>query len=239
MPNQVRIDGDWPSPVRLSRGWARATARPWNDETPDGFLRLERGGYDFLSASTETIARLTDAAVYSPALYPSSIRIWIRSGYEPVDELEVMERSVALPSSSPRIPIAERAAPDWSRIMEIDKAAFEGFWRMSLDGLHEALASTKRSAVLVAEDGGETVGYALVGAQWDVAYLQRIAVHPDRSGLSIGSDLVRASLGWGRKMQSRVMVLNVRKENERAQRLYAKEGFTPTSTSLRMLRYGT
>lgn len=143
------------------------------------------------------------------------------------------------------VPVAEGSSevresrdPDWPRILEIDRGAFEGFWRMSLDGLKEAVASTKRSAVLEVRQDRDLIGYAIVGAQWDVSYLQRIAVSPEHYGRSLGSDLVRAALRWGKKAQARLMVLNVREENTRARSLYVKEGFTVTSTRLRIMRYG-
>jgi ribosomal-protein-alanine N-acetyltransferase len=200
-------------------------------------MRLERGGYDFLASATEAVARLAGASVYSPALYPSSTRVWHKAGYEPVDELEIMEHSVSTPWGEPTRSIAEAATPDWARIQEIDDAAFEGFWKMSLAGLREALSSTRRNAILEARHEGVLVGYAIVGAQWDVSYLQRIAVEPDRGGQSFGSDLVRAALGWGLKERTRVMVLNVRSSNERAQHLYIKEGFIRANTKLHLLRY--
>lgn len=239
MSNPVSIDGTWPAPVRLSRGWAKATARQWNDETTDGFLRLERGGLDFLTVSTETIAKVSGSAVYSPALYPSATRIWAKAGYDPYGELEIWERSVDPEPGPVATSITEVGEPAWDRLIEIDRSAFEGFWRMSGDGLQEAFASTKRSAVLESRSGAVVTGYAIVGAQWDVAYIQRIAVHPDHSGQGIGADLVRHAVRWGKATRSRVMVLNVRRENERARRLYAREGFTSATTSLRILRYGT
>lgn len=120
--------------------------------------------------------------------------------------------------------------------MEIDRLAFQGFWRMSPAGLTEAMSSTARSVVLTVGDT-EILGYAIVGAQWNVSYLQRIAVRPEQAGKNVGSDLVRAALAWARKTSAQTMVLNVRNENARARRLYSKEGFAPTGTALRILRY--
>lgn len=234
MPNHLDIAGEWPSPMTLSRGWAKATARPWNDAGPDAHVKLERGGTDFLSDVTDHVSRLASASVYSPALYPSATRIWARSGYVETHRLEIMERStttVARPDS-----VSEELNPDWGRVAVIDEVAFEGFWRMSIDGLKEALASTKRSALL--SIGADPIdGYAVVGAQWNVSYLQRIAVHPNSSGAGYGRLLTRAALAWGRKQAAATMVLNVRDENTRARKLYSKEGFVSTGTRLRILRY--
>ncbi len=179
---------------------------------------------------------MSRASVYSPALYTSSTRIWQRCGYEEAFHLNVMERSVTSNRSGPTTVVVESKKPNWDVIMEIDRHAFQGFWRMSLAGLTEAMSSTTRSVVLTVGDT-ETAGYAIVGAQWNVSYLQRIAVHPEHSGKNIGSDLVRAALAWARRTTAQTMVLNVREENVRARRLYSKEGFASTGTALRILRY--
>lgn len=179
---------------------------------------------------------MSQASVYSPPLYTSSTRIWQKCGYQEAFRLNVMERSVTSNRSGPTTVVVESRKPNWDVIMEIDRHAFQGFWRMSLAGLTEAMSSTARSAILTVGDTG-TVGYAIVGAQWNVSYLQRIAVHPEHSGKNIGSDLVRAALSWAGKTAAQTMVLNVREENIRARRLYSKEGFTSTGTALRILRY--
>ena len=129
---------------------------------------------------------MSRASVYSPALYTSSTRIWQRCGYEEAFHLNVMERSVTSNRSGPTTVVVESKKPNWDVIMEIDRHAFQGFWRMSLAGLTEAMSSTTRSVVLTVGDT-ETAGYAIVGAQWNVSYLQRIAFHPEQSSARVGS----------------------------------------------------
>jgi len=233
---QVRIEGAWPSPITISRGWSRAQARPWNDDTTDGLLRLERGGQEFLAAATSRLEEFGSESVYSPALYPSSTRVWSKVGYEETHRLAVMERSLSRPTDAPRSSLSEEV-PNWDLLGSIDDAAFEGFWRMDTAGLKEALEATSRSTILTTETTSGLVGYVIVGAQWGVAYLQRLAVHPDHRGKNIGSDLVRGAINWARRTSSQVIVLNVRDKNAPARGLYAKEGFTATRTMLRIMRY--
>lgn len=238
MIGAFRVEGTWPSPITLSRGWGRAIARPWNDEAPDGFLRLLRGRAEFLQAATEWVASAGDGGVFSPAMFSSSMRIWRRAGYEEVRRLDVMERPLGTEIEGPRLPIEQTTEPPWDRLMAIDRSAFRGFWRMSLDGLREALASTSHSAALTVSIDGEIVGYVIVGAQWGTAYLQRVAVEAGRTGGGIGTALVRAAVEWARQTSAASMVLNVRSENERASRLYERCGFSNTGRTLRILRWG-
>lgn len=237
MASRLHIEGLWPAPVSITRNWAKAHARPWNDETPDAFLRLDRGGVAFLNETSDHLAELSGHGVYSPAVFGSSARIWEKSGYRPAFELDMMERSLNQGTAAPASPVTETAVPYWSDLMSIDLAAFTGFWRMSEAGLREAAGAATKSAVFTVEDDGETIGFAVVGIQWGVSYLQRIAVHPDHVGSGLGTDLVRASIAWARHTSAPVMVLNVRPENSRAIALYEKEGFSKTASPLQVLRY--
>lgn len=164
--------------------------------------------------------------------------IWTRAGYEEVGQLEVMERQLGTDIPEPEHPVRLDTEPDWERVLGIDRAAFTGFWRMSIHGLTEALASTDQSAVLVAEASGRVLGYAIAGSKWGIGYLQRVAVEPEAGGRGLGRDLVRASLRWARASGARNLVLNVRPENDRAKRLYQREGLTRAGTNLRILSYG-
>ena len=233
-----RVEGEWPSPITFTRGWSRATARPWNNEASDGFIRLERGRADFLRVVTEKVAETCGGGVFSPAMFGGATRIWVRAGYEEVRRLQVMERPLGVEIQRPRREVNTAEPPPWQRLLEIDKAAFEGFWRMSIHGLEEASHSTTFSVVLTATDADHICGYAIVGSQWGTAYLQRIAVDPVVEGKGIGTDLVRAAVAWARSTPATTMVLNVRSSNTRAIALYQRCGFTATGASLRILRHG-
>jgi len=146
-----------------------------------------------------------------------------------------MERSLSRPAEDIRAPLSAES-PDWDDLAALDHAAFEGFWRMGGEGLKEAVKATSNSAILTRRTPSEIAGYVIVGSQWGVAYLQRLAVHPAHRGQDIGSDLVRGAINWARRTASQVMVLNVRDENKPAGRVYTKEGFTTTGTRLRILQ---
>ena len=237
MTPQLRVEGSYPDPVTFMLGWFRAKARPWNDDIPDPMLRLERGGSDFLAAVSERLLEVT-SAIYSPALYPGSTRVWRRGGYRLFAELDVMERSLSPASSPPEKgpPVEEGGNGHWEGVLAIDRAAFDGFWGMSRIGMLEAHGTNRANILLVSRNGDEVTGYALVGGQWGVAYLHRIAVHPDHTGRGIGSALLDTAMAWGRSQGARTMVLNVRTGNDAARRLYEGHGFTETGTRLQVLR---
>lgn len=148
-----------------------------------------------------------------------------------------MERPLNLPTKQPGVAITSTTNPPWPQVVDLDHRAFHGMWRMSEIGLKEALAATGTATVLLAGEESRIDGYALVGSQWGISYLHRIAVDPSRRGEGIGTELVRAALGWARGTLSRVIVLNVRPANEGARRLYEREGFTPTGHDLHLLGY--
>jgi ribosomal protein S18 acetylase RimI-like enzyme len=213
-------------------------ARPWNDEVFDPAVRLERGSSEFLRAVAEHLAPYGSGAVYSPALYPEATRVWSKAGFEPFGRLEVMEMRLGPGITPPRHQIEPIRDPSWASLVAIDRLAFEGFWRMGEAGLVEAMRATPRSVVLEARLDGALAGYALTGAQTTLSFLQRVAVAPAFSGQGVGSSLVRASLAWAAARGSRVMVLNVRPENERARQLYEREGFEMRDFHLELLRFG-
>ncbi len=234
----LRVEGEWPGSMELTQGWFRATARPWNDEISVPMIRLLRGGSDFLQTATARLEEITGGGVLSPALYGSSTRPWRNAGYETHTQLTVMEKSLS-GASRPEDPhVSTNSSPAWNLIDEIDRSAFDGFWRMSTQGLQEALGSMPLSTVLTLAENQEAIGYALVGVQWKTAYLHRIAVRSSRQRSGLGSRLLSASENWARNAGARSLVLNVRQSNDDAQRLYVRRGFADTRTKLQVLRHG-
>ncbi|HEY6634019.1 MAG TPA: GNAT family N-acetyltransferase [Acidimicrobiia bacterium] len=203
----------------------------------DPMIRLERGGVDFLNAVTTHLHETGSDGAYSPALYPGSTRVWRRAGYREVAALAIMERGLGGTFPEPSLPVSTVEVPDWDAVMAIDRAAFEGFWGMSPLGLAEAHGTSKTTTVLTAGVDDNPAGYALVGCQWGVAYLHRIAVRPELAGRGLGSSLLSASFTWALAAGGRSMVLNVRPGNHRARRVYERAGFTSTGTDLLILRH--
>jgi GNAT superfamily N-acetyltransferase len=213
-------------------------ARPWNDEAPDAAMRLIRGSHEFLGEASRRLGSLDIRDIYSPALYPTATRIWKRAGYEEHTSLSVMERHLGGNITEPAHPVQKIDTPDWPTLAGVDRAAFAGFWRMNVAGLAEAMTATPKSTLLQIDEPGGVAGYAIVGSQLTVSFLQRVAVLPERSGNGLGTALIRASMLWARGKGARTMVLNVRPENSRAAEVYAREGFVDNGAGLHVLRYG-
>ncbi len=177
--------------------------------------------------------------VYSPALYPNATRIWDDAGFGRFRELTVMERPLDQTLEEPEHGVGLARSPDWEALAGVDRESFTGFWRMSALGLAEAMNATPRSALFQIDDGPGPIGYAIVGAQFTTSYLQRVAVVPDRGGRGLGTALIRGCLLWARARGARSMVLNVRPDNDRAARIYRREGFEDTGVALQVLRFET
>jgi len=99
--------------------------------------------------------------------------------------------------------------------------------------LHDAVASADglRSAVFVAEDGGELLGFAWVLMNTDfytgepVGKISEIATV--RSGTGAGEALMRACEEFARDRGARLMTLNVLEENRKARGFYFAMGYAP------------
>jgi len=90
--------------------------------------------------------------------------------------------------------------------------------------------------ILVAEQGGEVLGYTFAGVEGHdymalrgpAGVLYDIVVDPDRRGQGIGGMLLDAALAALRARGAPRVVLSTAERNEAAQRLFARAGFRRT-----------
>ena len=78
---------------------------------------------------------------------------------------------------------------------------------------------------LVALAGEQVVGYAGLCDYPDEAFVQTIAVAPSAQGSGLGTRLLVALLDEAARRGQRTVSLEVRADNDAAQRLYARHGF--------------
>jgi [ribosomal protein S18]-alanine N-acetyltransferase len=90
----------------------------------------------------------------------------------------------------------------------------------------DELARTDTRHYLVAEDDDRLVGYAGLIAYDDEAHVATIGVAGHRQGEGIGAALLDALLAEADRRRSPVVLLEVRADNEVAQGLYRRRGFT-------------
>lgn len=237
-PMHVTQRGTWPGRMSFRRGWASASARPWNDIEPDASLRLVRGGRAFLTACSHQILECGAQSVLSPPLPAASVRTWETAGYNVFLRLALMRLSLDEQPRPPDHLVVESGNDRIDELLAIDAAAFSSFWRFDRLGLREALEATGRSSVLIIRDSdGSPTGFAIVGFESAISYLQRVAVHPRWQGRGMGRSLVRVAARKAREVGARVMLLNTQLDNEPAMRLYESEGYVRLPEPLRLLRY--
>ena len=238
-PIPVLQRGSWPEPIRFRRGWARADARRWNDCTPDGALRLVRGGSAFLNICSERLNDLGAPHVYSPPLPASSRRPWEEAGFVEYVPLALMRLGLDEAIPSPDHLVITPPETDITALLSIDHAAFDEFWRFDRHGMTEAIAATGTARALqIRGSDGEPVAFAILGFGHAMSYLQRLAVHPDWQGQQMGRSLARAAGRMARKAGSKALLLNTQADNRAALDLYESEGFATLSEPLALLRRG-
>jgi ribosomal protein S18 acetylase RimI-like enzyme len=237
---RISLRGDWPGPLTLRRGWSRGVARPWNDQHPEAALRLERGSAAFLADCTAALGELGVPGVFSPPLPASGQRIWAGAGYVVHVPLALMRAELDRSLPTPDHLVVAGSAVDLDAILAIDRAAFSPFWRFDIHGMTESLEATSNSSLLLIKGrDGTPAGYAITGVGHAIAYLQRVAVHPDWQGHGMGRSLVRAAARSTRSAGARAILLNTQFENVGAARLYESEGYTVLPEPLAVMRADT
>jgi len=109
-------------------------------------------------------------------------------------------------------------------ILELERAIFPNPWTEGI--LRDELAAERRT-YLVAEDGGEIVGYGGVMIVAEDAHITNLAVAPVARGKGVATrlflDLAEGALDGGADN----LTLEVRIGNLDARRLYSRFGFAP------------
>ena len=114
---------------------------------------------------------------------------------------------------------------DLPAVMVLEEELFApDTWTASM--YRDELAQTATRHYLVADDDGAVVGYAGLIAYDDEAHVATVGVARARQGEGIGALLLDALLAEADRRRSPVVLLEVRADNELAQGLYRRRGFT-------------
>ncbi len=104
---------------------------------------------------------------------------------------------------------------------------------------YDELRQSETRHYVVAEAGGRIVGYAGLMCLQPIADIQTIAVEQDVEGRGIGSALLTTLLEEARVRGADDVLLEVRADNPRAQKLYLRFGFEQIHVRPRYYRDGT
>ncbi|MGQ0849901.1 MAG: GNAT family N-acetyltransferase [Actinomycetota bacterium] len=236
---RLRVRGRWPGRIELSAGWARAVARPWNDDLPAVALRLERGSSRFLAACADRAVQWSPE-VLSPALLPTATRVWLDAGFVESSRMLLFERPVTAIGPDPKAEATRLKAGGIEPIddlIRVDDLSFPPRWRLGRLGLIESAAATPRAVVHRDCDDDDLIGFAISGTSLGIGYLQRLAVVPDHRRSGVATALVRAALDRARRHGARTMLVNTQPENQAAAALYERMGFSSVPDGLVLLRF--
>ena len=141
---RLTVTGAWPGELTLRSSWAKAKARPWNDELPYGYVRLLRGNAGFLRNAGRHVLELGTELVASPPLAAGNDEPWRAAGFTPFLTLHLYRRSLVgdVPESDEEV---RRIEPDFAMLHRLDRDAFDVTWRMDPLGLRESYKATSRS----------------------------------------------------------------------------------------------
>jgi len=113
---------------------------------------------------------------------------------------------------------------DVDGVMDLERDLFgDECWTIAM--FWSELAEPETRHYLVARDGDEIVGYAGLCAYPEESFVQTIAVQRARQGEGIGALMLTALVEEARRRDEPMVGLEVRADNDVAQRLYERFGF--------------
>jgi ribosomal-protein-alanine N-acetyltransferase len=126
------------------------------------------------------------------------------------------------------VEIRDATYNDLPRVLDIERLSFAQPW--SLNSFRRELSlSFSRLILAVAEDnlldGRMVSGYLCRWLVADEYHVLNVAVHPDFRQRGIGEALMLAAISEARARKAHLMILEVRRSNLEARRLYRKLGF--------------
>ncbi|NNE74987.1 MAG: GNAT family N-acetyltransferase [Acidimicrobiales bacterium] len=223
----------------ITVGHERYRIGPWRGADDVGYVAplssITAYGVDRACAKLQTLGY---DHVITAALSVVEQRHFIARGFQRREGLHLLRHDLSdIPDAdiAPSISSRRGRKRDRTRVLEIDGAAFEPFWRLDENGLEEAINATPASRFRVATEDDAIVGYAVSGRTRNTGYLQRLAVDPACQGAGIGTMLLADCLRWSRRARTSSVLVNTQERNEGAYRLYRNHGFEPLPDGLAVL----
>lgn len=135
--------------------------------------------------------------------------------------------------------IREATGADVPAVAELELLSFPGdawtpdYLQLAVDGALPAI-----SLLVIESEDGTVAGHLILSVVFEVAELQRIAVHPAHRRLGLGGDLLVEAVRRSAEAGAERMLLEVREENAPALALYAAASFTEIDRRPRYYRDG-
>lgn len=223
---------------RLRSGTRQLRAHHWHGDPKVALVGPARGvrrlDIAVIHRCVDRLARAGVERVVTPALHLPDARVFLAAGFTAREELHLLRRS--LHHRLPTPTVATRPGRRWHRdaALEVDGAAFEGFWQFDRRSLDEACSATPQFRFRLTGDDDIT-GYAVTGRAGNRGYLQRLAVAPGAQGGGLGSSLVADAMWWLKGSGADDVMVNTQERNQRALRLYRSLGFVDEPHGLLVL----
>jgi ribosomal-protein-alanine N-acetyltransferase len=106
---------------------------------------------------------------------------------------------------------------------DLDRICFAAPWTRG--DFEKEVGQNILATYMVAESGGQLIGYAGIWVVIDEGHITNVAIHPDRRDQGIATMLLSELLEAARQMGARRFTLEVRPSNASAVALYEKFGF--------------
>lgn len=115
---------------------------------------------------------------------------------------------------------------DVDEIYKIDKVSFDIPWSKS--SIRMLIVEDKLSEILIADFDGEVAAYLSYMKIFDEIHIQNVATHPDFRGRGLGMNLLKFLTEFADENKFKI-TLEVNTKNEKALKLYKKNGFKVVS----------
>lgn len=198
----------------------------------------------------ERLRRSGYAAIVTSALTAADSLPFVDAGFGVRERLHLLEHPLHdVPGPNDAEPPLRRAwRIDRSAVLDLDRRAFDDFWRLEPDGLVDALHATPAVRFRIGDGSAQhnwstpqapsppasgrqsrtergPVAYAITGRAGRRGYLQRVAVHPAARRRGWGRTLVIDGLRWLQHHDANRALVNTQWENRGALALYESCGF--------------
>ncbi|MGB1608765.1 MAG: GNAT family N-acetyltransferase [Ilumatobacteraceae bacterium] len=168
-------------------------------------------------------------AVRTSALFPGSAASVMAHGFEAIDHLVLMRRT--LDSLPPVEGMAESTRPrrlgrsGMRDAAVVDVAAFGPLWGHDLRTLNATRGATASSRTRGVRRDSRLAGFVIAGRTGRSGYLQRLAIDPERRREGLGRLLTVDALRWMHRTRCIDVFVNTSEQNQAALALYGSLGF--------------